>query len=1821
MLKLKNHFEMKIKLIISFILLILLNSKSFSQCPAGGAVFINEMYNDGSIEYLELLVVGDPSSPTAPVNLEGWIIDDNNINQVGMGTATGHLILNNQFSSINPGAIILIYNESNPFSPLPANNPPWLYVVKGNDIGGCSNSPAFNNSNYTPCGTSGGSWGYIALATSGDIAQTRNASTTFYHALRYSSVNVMPDVLALDVPDKIGLDCGDWFDADNYTITTQTPGAANSIGNQLLINAIRFGTLDCANIEQSCVVPCPIIDVLNIDPLAVCEDAEFDLSATGLQNMAQILNTVTDYGIEFVVHPGSTPPADPYIGGTSLGVVPYASLTGTNPDQIATLNNIQASNLGAGSFTICAILTPTPVDPDCQVYQCLPFTISSTPTASLSGTFEFCPDDCHQINTQIQGGTQPYEANFTLSIGAFNIPFNVPGYDVNNQLTICYSGSSPFPGYNFATNTLTIPSWLTGTGSLILNNIVSDDGCSASAIDPNNMTLIFKSKLNISSAGPINACDYDFDGEASFDLNTLDLTIINGQNDVSTNWFEDMNCSSPISDPGSFTTGTTTVYVYVSHNNDEKCNSDTLAVQLNVIVIPNPGESGEFTICSNEPCVNFWVYLGGNADQDGNWNDDDATGVDLDFPHCVEFFDVAGGTYTFTYSTQDPAGLCSEAMSVLTITVSEPGNPGADNADVFCGAPANPVNLVSYLNNDFTPGGTWTTSSPFAISDPTNVDMSSANVDTYYFYYTIENEPCDPVFSTITIQVINEPNAGTDDSVSVCNDGPNTVLNLDGALGAHDLNGEWIDNDGSGVDLDNPDYVDFGGVPSGVYHFTYIIYQNGTCPEVTAVITVTVGSGAFAGTDGSDAICQGSTQLIDLYLYLGSNFDAGGNWTQLSGNFVSLSDPHNVSFSNSQEGIYNFQYAVNGACGTDVALITITINSSLNAGLDYTYTSCQDNTVNLYDSLLNYKLGGYWIDEYNNLVTNPLKIKLDSVKTYIFKYVFAEANGCPNDTAIATITTLPAINAGSDGSLILCQGSQGSIDLFSYVGQPYNSGGEWWNINNGVSITSSNIVSFTSSPVGLDTFMYIVSGACGIDTAFVIANITTSPNAGDDYIITVCQNSLVNLFDSLKNYSFGGDWYDDNGIKINDPTKVLLDEIKSYFFKYKIPASGSCLADSAFVEIITLSAPYAGIAIDFSLCHGHQNNIDFFDFLSGDYTTGGIWKYNAVFGVPNPRNYNFSTFAVGTYSYSYIVGSNANCPGDTTTLIVTIEPAPNAGTDALTDVCNSTNSSINLENLIGNHDITGIWEKPAGNPVNISNPQNVSFTNISSGKYLFYYVIQTNGICPADTATVEINVFKKLFAGNDKTLSLCETDDSKVKIIEQLQPDPNLEYIIEDVNQTQSIDIPTLEIDLSKLNIGTYTFILIVGQTDICGPDSSTLIINIIKAPQAGTNANLTVCNDESNVNLDVLLGIHDAGGTWIDVDNSGVQIQPSNGKNVTFNNVLMGTYRYTYRLAAIGSCPESSATITVNVNPVSQFNLTRDICQGENITVNGNIYNLNNPVGTETLTNIFGCDSIVNISLKAKAVSALTSDEDENCFGFGKFLVNNLSGIEFPATLSIDGIGDYQITGVPYTVINIPAGIYNYDITDINGCGVMDNTFEILNFIPYEINIDVTNLEESYKLTVNTDINPDNIIWTPTEGLSCSDCLITYAKPLHDQQYIIEITDKEGCTVIDTVELRRIINIELDIPNIFSPDGDGKNDRFYIKCNDCDYQYTMYIFDRWGEKVFYAENIRFNDNAAGWDGRFRDKKTNPGVYVYLIEINKGNGEKEVMAGDVLLIK
>ncbi|MCX7696756.1 MAG: gliding motility-associated C-terminal domain-containing protein [Bacteroidales bacterium] len=87
-------------------------------------------------------------------------------------------------------------------------------------------------------------------------------------------------------------------------------------------------------------------------------------------------------------------------------------------------------------------------------------------------------------------------------------------------------------------------------------------------------------------------------------------------------------------------------------------------------------------------------------------------------------------------------------------------------------------------------------------------------------------------------------------------------------------------------------------------------------------------------------------------------------------------------------------------------------------------------------------------------------------------------------------------------------------------------------------------------------------------------------------------------------------------------------------------------------------------------------------------------------------------------------------------------------------------------------------------------------------------------------------------------------------------------------------------------------------------------------------------------------------------------------------------------------------------------------------------------------------------------------------------------------------------------------------------------------------------------------------------------------------------------------------------IPNSFSPNGDGVNDIFapVMVGNFRDVQ--MYIFDRWGQMIFYS-----NDVSQGWDGTFRGEKVMEDVYVLKIQYRDPSGNTKMIIEKIILIR
>ncbi len=119
-----------------------------------------------------------------------------------------------------------------------------------------------------------------------------------------------------------------------------------------------------------------------------------------------------------------------------------------------------------------------------------------------------------------------------------------------------------------------------------------------------------------------------------------------------------------------------------------------------------------------------------------------------------------------------------------------------------------------------------------------------------------------------------------------------------------------------------------------------------------------------------------------------------------------------------------------------------------------------------------------------------------------------------------------------------------------------------------------------------------------------------------------------------------------------------------------------------------------------------------------------------------------------------------------------------------------------------------------------------------------------------------------------------------------------------------------------------------------------------------------------------------------------------------------------------------------------------------------------------------------------------------------------------------------------------------------------------------------------------------------------------------HPGLYTLTVTSDEGCATTDSLEIAK--SCYLDIPNAFTPNGDGNND-YFIPRPVLGRQlsgFSMMIYNRWGQLVFQTDKI----DGRGWDGKLANFDQPEGVFIYLITATTSN-HSEQYKGNVTLIR
>lgn len=254
----------------------------------------------------------------------------------------------------------------------------------------------------------------------------------------------------------------------------------------------------------------------------------------------------------------------------------------------------------------------------------------------------------------------------------------------------------------------------------------------------------------------------------------------------------------------------------------------------------------------------------------------------------------------------------------------------------------------------------------------------------------------------------------------------------------------------------------------------------------------------------------------------------------------------------------------------------------------------------------------------------------------------------------------------------------------------------------------------------------------------------------------------------------------------------------------------------------------------------------------------------------------------------------------------------------------------------------------------------------------------------------------------------------------------------------------------------------------------------------------------------------------------------------------------------------------------------------------------------------------------KAQCPFAATLQSTGNCQGDSLTLITDSSLTQI--VWFKDGVLDTVVTANP-NYKPAQAGTYNAAISVRSGCTVTTNTV-LLKPSPH-ITIDASpTILPGESLTLQPVIDGDvsNYLWSPATGLSDPHIVNPIAAPLKSTLYTLQVFSAEGCQA--SAQIKVTVFAPLRIPNAFTPNGDGKNDIFYVLGGSEVARIKDFsVFNRWGQKVFQRTDLLPGDPGSGWNGNYKGSAAPPGAYIYTVNILFQDGTSQLFRGTVVLVR
>ncbi|KAA3640196.1 MAG: gliding motility-associated C-terminal domain-containing protein, partial [Bacteroidetes bacterium] len=380
---------------------------------------------------------------------------------------------------------------------------------------------------------------------------------------------------------------------------------------------------------------------------------------------------------------------------------------------------------------------------------------------------------------------------------------------------------------------------------------------------------------------------------------------------------------------------------------------------------------------------------------------------------------------------------------------------------------------------------------------------------------------------------------------------------------------------------------------------------------------------------------------------------------------------------------------------------------------------------------------------------------------------------------------------------------------------------------------------------------------------------------------------------------------------------------------------------------------------------------------------------------------------------------------------------------------------------------------------------------------------------------------------------------------------------------------------------------------------------------EAGTSDQVTlVDDDECTILVNVYVESIPIDETELEIINCGDTLFTYLGTAIDIGNEATFTLQNQY------GC-DSLVTIQVLEN-YEETSLEVLVCPDEMYFYN----NVEYPAGTDTLfffQDVNGCDSIVNLVVLASPEVNFELEIQSSCWNMdtGSISIQNITGGVPPLEFSYDDLPYTSQT----TFENLGTGSYPLNIRDANDC-IFEQTVEIPEIREIDVEFPITIFpceEDSVLVSVNLlSGNASDISWNWSHGSNQYQAYV-----FQPGTYTLEMTNQ--CQTLahpvrvfsEGAEFEKLFYI----PNVFSPNDDGINDRFQIfpgkEVEVLDFE--IQIFNRWGDFLFKS-----TDTAFSWDGSFLSEPIDSGVYVWWVKATVVSCHQAIeifKKGDVTIIR